>query len=84
MKISDSQKKKIKIVVIVVIIVLILWFMVISPILKFKKNERTLENAAKRYYEINTGQLPTGKKIKTVQLQTLYVLYLFKMWNFLF
>ena len=72
MKISDSQKKKIKIVVIVVIIVLILWFMVISPILKFKKNERTLENAAKRYYEINTGQLPTGKKIKTVQLQTLY------------
>ena len=46
--------------------------MVISPILKFKKNERTLENAAKRYYEINTGQLPTGKKIKTVQLQTLY------------
>ena len=72
MKISDSQKKKIKIVVIVVIIVLILWFMVISPILKFKKNERTLENAAKRYYEINTGQLPTGKKIKTVELQTLY------------
>ena len=72
MKISDSQKKKIKIVVIVVIIVLILWFMVISPILKFKKNERILENAAKRYYEINTGQLPTGKKIKTVELQTLY------------
>ncbi len=72
MKISDSQKKKIKIVVIVVIIALILWFMVISPILKFKKNERILENAAKRYYEINTEQLPTGKKIKTVQLQTLY------------
>ena len=72
MKISDSQKKKIKIVVIVVIIVLILWFMVISPILNFKKNEKILENAAKRYYEINTGQLPTGKKIKTVQLQTLY------------
>ena len=40
MKISDSQKKKIKIVVIVVIIVLILWFMVISPILNFKKNEK--------------------------------------------
>ena len=72
MKISDSQKKKIKIVVIVVIIALILWFMVISPILKFKKNEKILENAAKRYYEINTGQLPTGKKIKTVELQTLY------------
>lgn len=72
MKISDSQKKKIKIVVVVVIIALILWFMVISPILKFKKNEKILENAAKRYYEINTGQLPTGKKVKTVELQTLY------------
>lgn len=72
MKISDSQKKKIKIVVVVVIIALILWFMVIIPILKFKKNEKILENAAKRYYEINTGQLPTGKKIKTVELQTLY------------
>lgn len=72
MKISDNQKKKIKIVVVVVIIALILWFMVISPILKFKKNEKILENAAKRYYEINTGQLPTGKKIKTVELQTLY------------
>lgn len=62
MKISDSQKKKIKIVVIVVIIVLILWFMVISPILNFKKNEKILENAAKRYYEINTGQYQRGKK----------------------
>lgn len=72
MKISDSQKKKIKIVVIAVVIILALWFIVIGPMLKFKKNERILENAAKRYYEINTGQLPTGKKIKTVELQTLY------------
>lgn len=72
MKISDSQKKKIKIVVIAVVIILVLWFIVIGPMLKFKKNERILENAAKRYYEINTGQLPTGKKIKTVELQTLY------------
>ena len=29
-------------------------------------------NAAKRYFEINSNELPTGKRIKTLSLSTLY------------
>lgn len=72
MKIDEKTKKKIKIIVISIIIVIILWFLVVSPILKFKKNEKVVKEAAQRYYEINSGQLPTGEKVKTVALQTLY------------
>lgn len=72
MKLNEKQKEKIKIVLTCIVIVLIVWFLILSPYLKFKKNERTLKKAAIRYYEINTMQAPTGKKIKTVSLQTFY------------
>lgn len=72
MKINKKRQKQIKAICICIIVVLVIWFVILSPILKFKKDEKTVEDAAKRYYEINNGQLPTGKKIKTVSLQTLY------------
>ena len=69
---SNKFKKTIKILIVVVIVVLFLWFLVISPYITFKKNENIMEKAAKRYYELNSTELPTGNRIATVSLQTLY------------
>lgn len=71
---KDKMDKatKVKLVVIIIIILLILWFIVLSPILTFKRNEKVVLDATKRYYEINSGQLPTGNRIKEVTLTTLY------------
>ena len=71
-KIDDKNIKKIKILIIVVVILLIIWFLVVSPLIKFKNSEKQVLEAAKRYYEINNSLLPTGKKIRTVSLQALY------------
>lgn len=71
-KIDDKNIKKIKILIIVVVILLIIWFLVVSPLIKFKNSEKQVLEAAKRYYEINNSLLPTGEKIRTVSLQTLY------------
>ncbi len=72
MKLDEKNIKRVKKVVIGIIVVLILWFLVVSPYMSFKKNEKIVREAGKRYYEINAGQLPTGEKIKTVGLQRLY------------
>lgn len=72
MNLSEKQKKILKIIVPCVIVLGIIWFLIISPYIKFKKNERVMRDAAKRYYEINARSLPTGEKIKTLNLQTLY------------
>ena len=48
------------------------WFIVVSPMITFHKNEESLENAAKRYFEINKEQLPTGERVKTITLKELY------------
>lgn len=69
---SDSIKSKIKLVVTLVIIVLFLWFLVISPMITFRSNEKKLENAARRYFELNSNELPTGERVKTLELMTLY------------
>lgn len=69
---NEKVVKKIKLVVTVVIAVLFVWFLIISPFLTFKHGEKTMEDAAKRYFELNSSELPTGNRIKTVSLQTLY------------
>ena len=66
------MKTKIKFLLIIIIVLLIGWFFIISPMLTFRNNEKRLEDAAKRYFEINTSQLPTGERIKTISLNTLY------------
>ena len=37
-----------------------------------KLYEKTLEEAAVRYYQLNQTELPTGKRVATVTMQTLY------------
>ncbi|MBR3210925.1 MAG: DUF5011 domain-containing protein [Bacilli bacterium] len=68
------QKKYggIKIIVVLAIVGLFVWFLVISPMLTFRHNEQVLEDAARRYYELNPDKLPTGERVKTLSLNTLY------------
>lgn len=70
------DKKKIafniKFIISLIIFGLFVWYLVISPMMKFHNNEKQMINAAKRYFEINSNELPTGKRIKTLSLNTLY------------
>ena len=70
------DKKKIafniKFIISLIIFGLFVWYLVISPMMKFHDNEKQMINAAKRYFEINSNELPTGKRIKTLSLNTLY------------
>lgn len=69
---QKGLSKKIKLVVTFVIIIGFVWFLVISPMITFHSNERKLESAARRYFELNSRELPTGERVKTVGLNTLY------------
>ena len=70
----DKEKwiKYLKIASVLVIVVLFLWFLVIHPLLTFKGYENQMEDAAKRYFELNESMLPTGNRVRTVPLQELY------------
>ena len=64
--------KKLKLFVVVVIICLFVWFLIIFPLIIFNSNEKKLEEAAIRYFELNSNQLPIGERVKTLSLNTLY------------
>ena len=64
--------KKFKLFITLAIVVAFLWFLVVSPMITFRSNEKKMEDAAKRYFELNSRELPTGERIKTVGLNTLY------------
>lgn len=69
------QKKHfrtIKFLIVVAIVAAFVWFLVVSPMMTFHNNEKVLEDAARRYYELNKDQLPTGERVKTLSLNTLY------------
>ena len=71
-----NKKKKgsgtIKLVISIVIVGLFIWFLVISPKITFSNNETKMKNAAKRYYELNSSELPVGQRVKTLTLTELY------------
>ncbi len=69
---NKKVSKNIKLLITLLIVFGLVWFLVISPMITFHKNEKAMEDAAKRYFEINTSELPTGERIKTVSLKTLY------------
>lgn len=66
-----NKGKYIKLIITLIVVGLFVWFLILSPYITFKSNERTMLNAAKRYYEINVDKLPTGMRMSTVTLQTL-------------
>ena len=69
---TNALKSKIKLLVVVAIVGVFVWTFILSPMLTFKANEKRLEDAAKRYYELNSNLLPTGERVGTVTLETLY------------
>ncbi len=68
----EKFKKSLKLIIALVIIFLFIWFLILSPYVTFKKNEKTMQKAAERYYQLNLSKLPTGKRTSTVTLQQLY------------
>lgn len=64
--------KKIKLIITLIILCGLVWFLIISPMIKFHENEKTLEEAARRYFELNNDKLPTGERVKTLSLNALY------------
>lgn len=69
---SEKNKKIVRMLITVIIIIVIVWFLVVNPLVKFKKMENQLLNSAKRYFEVNQNLLPTGSRIRKISLQTLY------------
>lgn len=69
---NKEMLKKIKLVITIVLILVFVWFLIVSPMITFHKNESRLEEAAKRYFELNSNELPSGENIKTLSLKTLY------------
>ncbi len=69
---KKKMKKYLKLAIVIVVVVLFLWFLILNPLLTFKGYEKQVEDAAKRYFEINSSQLPTGTRVKTLSVQDLF------------
>ncbi len=71
---SENKKlnKKIKIIAISIIVIALLWVFIINPIITFKSNEKEFTEAAKKYYNMYTTELPTGERVSDITLQELY------------
>ena len=68
----NKLSKKVKIIIFIAIIVLGAWIFVIQPLITFHNNEKKMETSARRSYELNSRELPTGERVKTLSLQKLY------------
>ena len=64
--------KRIKLLITIAIIAFFVWFLILSPMITFRKNEKKIENAARRYFEFHDEELPTGERVKTLSLSVLY------------
>ena len=69
---NKKVMKKVRIIVVLVVVIFLVWFFGIQPFLQFRSNEARMENAARRYFELNPNELPTGERVKTISLNTLY------------
>ena len=63
---------KLKLLVVLFVIGFLVWFFVVSPLITFKEYEEIFKDAAIRYYQLNKKELPTGERVKTLSLNTLY------------
>ena len=68
----NKLSKKVKVIIFLVVFGFIAWTFVIHPFITFKSNENKMEQAAKRYFELNSRELPAGERVKTLPLQKLY------------
>ncbi len=63
---------KYKILFVLIIIIILGYIFVLKPFLTFRKMEEKFLDSGKRYYEINSSKLPTGKRINKLYLKELY------------
>ncbi|MBR2246983.1 MAG: DUF5011 domain-containing protein [Bacilli bacterium] len=70
----DAEKivRKVSVISIVFVVLFLVWFLILSPIITFKSNEDKMMKASKRYFEVNSNELPTGRRVKTISLKHLY------------
>ena len=69
---KQKLKKTIILAVIVLVVLYILWDLFLYPHHAFRHNEKILSEAGKRYFEINSRNLPTEVgRVSTVSLETL-------------
>lgn len=61
-----------KFLVVIAILGSFVWFLILSPMISFRNNEKKLEEAARYYYEMNSDKLPTGERVSTLSLSVLY------------
>lgn len=64
--------KIIKFIIVLAIAFAFVWFLVLGPMISFHNNEKALEKAARRYFELNPNMLPTGERVRTLSLKVLY------------
>ena len=64
--------KKIKVIITLAVIVFLAFVLIIKPLIDFHSNEKAIETAAKRYFDLNSSELPAGERVKTLSLQKLY------------
>ena len=70
---NKKMKKHLKLIVVIIIIILFVWFLIIKPSFTFREYEKRVEDAARRYFEINSSHLPAGtSRVATVTLQQLF------------
>lgn len=69
---KDKIVKNLKLIIFIAIVAIATWFIIIQPAITFKSNEKAMEEAARRYYDLNSRELPTGERTKTIDLQKLY------------
>lgn len=67
----DKVVKKVTYIAVVVVALLVVYVLLLKPFLTFKSYEKQMDKAGRRYYEINSRLLPTGKRVSTVTLKTL-------------
>ncbi len=64
--------KKLKFLIAIAILIFIVLAVFVYPTISFKSGEKLMVDAAKRYFEVNPSQAPTGTRVKTLTLQDLY------------
>lgn len=69
---NKNQLKKYRPLIVVFVVALFIWFLVVSPMISFHKNESKMVEAAERYYDLNKEKLPVGERVKTLSLKVLY------------
>ncbi len=69
---KNNPLVKYRFLIVIFVVALFIWFLIISPMMTFHKNESIMIEAAKRYYELNEDKLPVGERVKTLSLSVLY------------